>query len=609
MERKILIVLLLFMALAGNARDKEYFALFTDRDLYASGETVFLKVFVPSDEPTGIVTIDLISSVGQAITKIMLEISDHQANGYLYLPDSISSGYYILRTSTRFASVHTIKELYVANRFSGVPEQDELLRPSGELPDPGTKVQSIRINGLDDSYKRRKSVTALLRLPEDLLLQIDGNVHVSISKTNPEYSGKSFILKTKSPPGQIIEKEKIILEGIVQDLKTAQPYKNAVVYLSIPDSVPGLKSSITGPDGRFSFQLNPEYSGRSFSSKTKSPPSQIIEKEGIILEGVVQDMKTSQPFKNAVVYLSIPDSIPGLKYYITGTDGRFYFQLKGCYGKIPIVIQCVDYVSNQLLKISLVDTESLRGGLPLFERKPLPAELRKTISLINDAVTIRKLFNQKEITVQPTPPLKRDLVPFYGTPNSAVYPKLFTDLPDFNEVSRELLPGVKFRTFNRIPSLQVLNNAAHAFFNSPPLVLLDGIPVMDLNVIKGMGSGKIERIDIVTGERFYGDLLLQGVVAIFSAKGNETQVREADDLIKINLDGIEPQATLNIPSDQLSTEPDLRTLLYWEPSVKPKPTIPVDFRTSDLKGSYKLTIRGKTRDGSIFFKEQNFEVN
>ncbi|MCX6239829.1 MAG: hypothetical protein NTY07_20165, partial [Bacteroidia bacterium] len=65
MERKLFILLLLFLAFSAKAQEKENLSLFTDRDLYVSGETLLLKVFTPVAEQSGIVNIDLINRGGK----------------------------------------------------------------------------------------------------------------------------------------------------------------------------------------------------------------------------------------------------------------------------------------------------------------------------------------------------------------------------------------------------------------------------------------------------------------------------------------------------------------------------------------------------------------
>ena len=116
-------------------------------------------------------------------------------------------------------------------------------------------------------------------------------------------------------------------------------------------------------------------------------------------------------------------------------------------------------------------------------------------------------------------------------------------------------------------------------------------------------------MEICLNERFYGDLAFPGVVAIFTSKSNFSRIAESEDLIKFNLDVIQPDAQLNIPSEKQQSEPDLRKILLWKPTLKPEETLRLDFITSDIRGSFKLIVRGTNNDGSVFYKEQIFEIN
>jgi len=536
-ERRIIILLLLFAVFTGKAQEKESLNLFTDRDLYVSGETLLLKVFASADEQSGIVNIDLINRKGKKITGAILEIINHQADGFIYLPDSLSSGFYLLSTSTRTDNVLTSKELYIANRFTGLPESNSDMQPSGIIPLNEISSPDLQIVGIEKQYKPRQKGHATLQLPNELISKLDGDVSVSIA-------------------------------GVTQEFKTQQ-----------------------------------------FLQKAEPGVSQSTVKEGIIIEGVITDLKTAKPFKDAVVYLSIPDSIPGFQYFITEEDGSFIFQLGKYYGKIPVVIQCFAKEKTSLLKITINERNQTKSAMPAFERRTFTTEFKKSVEKATTAITFRKIFKQQEITIQPAPIIKRDAYPYYGIPTKSVDPQLFIDLPNFNEISKELLPGVKFRNYNRIPTLQVFNAAQNYFFNDQPLLLLDGIPIRDLNVIKDMGTKEIDKVEICQNERFYGDLIFPGVVALYTTKGDYTRVPESSDLIKLNLEVIQLHAIFNTPSEQRSSDPDLRQVILWNPSLKPAPKLELDFQTSDLLGSFKLIIRGKTKDGSIFYNEQFFEVN
>lgn len=537
MKRKLVLLLLLFAVFSVNAQEKESLNLFTDRDLYVSGETLLLKVFAAASEQSGIVNVDLINRKGTKITGAILEISNHQADGFVYLPDSLSSGFYLLRTSTRTDNALTSKELYIANRFTGLPASNSDMQSAGVIPLKETFAQNLEITGVEKQYKLRENGHALLQLTNELIYQVDGDVSVSIAGTTQNFTTTQFL--QKSEPG-------------------------------------AAQSNV---------------------------------REGINIEGIVTDLKTGKPFKNAIVYLSIPDSIPGFQYFITPEDGLFNFQIGKYFGKIPVVIQCFAKDKSSSLKITLSDHNNFKNEMPDFERRIFTPEFVKYIEKATSAITFRKIFNQQEITIQPAPVVKRDAYPYYGIPTKTIDPQLFIDLPNFNEISKELLPGVKFRNYNRNPTLQVLNTAQQFYFNEQPLLLLDGIPIRDLNVIKDMGTKDIDKIEICQNERFYGDLIFPGVVAIYTSKADYTRVPESNDLIKLNLEVIQPRATLNTPSEQKLSDPDLRQVLLWKPSLKPAPKMELDFRTSDIKGRFKLIVHGKTRDGSTFYKEQIFEVN
>lgn len=530
-------MLILFTVFTGKALEKKHFALFSDRDTYASGETLFLKVVAPSDEPSGVVKVDLINSAGKIVVEISKKLTNQQADGFIYLPDSLSSGFYLLGTTTKISSELTFKEIYVSNRFTGIPETGLALGPKITNQIVEKEVPEMQIQGLVQGYKARDLARVTLRLPDSFISQISGNLLLSVSQTTPGYNPATFSANL-------------------------QPLKDTV-----------------------------------------------IEKDGVIVEGIVKDLKTGEPFKNGLIFMSIPDSLPRFDFFLTDTDGRFNFNLDNYYGNIPVVVQGFDKNEKRVIKIAVKHPEVMTSGLPDFESRTVTPELRKIAEKNNDAITFSKIFNQKEISIQPVQMPKKESYPFYGLAKSVVYPNLFIDLPDFTEISRELLTGVKFRAYNRIPTLQIFNSSQHTYFNDSPLLLLDGIPVRDLSVIKNLGSKEIKRVEIIQSERHYGNLTFPGVLAIYSAKADYLRPVESDELVRLNVEGIQPEASLNTVLDQKESIPDLRRVLLWEPSIKPEQSINLDFKVSDIQGSYKLLIRGTTRDGSVFYKEQSFEVN
>ena len=567
MYRELLTILMLLVALGGKSQSKEGFTLFTDRDLYTSGESILIKGYAPSDEPSGILNVDLFNRHGNLVSAISLEMLNHQANGFIHLQDTLSSGNYLLRTTTRTSLTQTVKELFISNRFTGMTESNVVLRQTGIVPmienstpvnqiegigkankttlnsqfstlssQLSTLTSQIQFDGVGNTYKPREKGHTKIRIPVDFLAQIDGNVLVDIAPVATEYTASAFFTKS-----------------------------------------------------------NPKYFRETGN-------------EGIIISGTVTDLQTEKPFNNALVYLTIPDSLPLFKYYTTGENGRFYFQLTNIHGKIPVVLQCLDKEKKRLLKITLTPSDDLKNAVPSGDSRTFSPEFKKSMAKNVESLNFRKIFGSQELDIQVAPAKKADTYPFYGIPTRVVRPKQFVDLLNFAEIARELLPQVKFRTYNRIPTLQLFNFQRNNFFNEQPLVLLNGIPVSDLNVIKEMGTREIDRIDICQTERFFGNLCFQGVLAIYSTNCDNSRVMESDDLIKLNLEAIQPNATLANPPETSSKVPDLRQVLLWNPTLKPENTIELDFQTSDIRGNYRLILRGKNLNGQNFYKEQLFEV-
>jgi hypothetical protein len=535
-KRNLLTILFLLVFLLGKAQGKDPLRIFTDKDLYASGEPILLKLFAPSAMPAGIVSVDLISTIGKKVAVAYLDVTQHQTDGFIELPDTLSTGTYLLHASARTEETQVWKELYIVNRFTGLPESNAMSHPEGIVPLDDTNALPAGIEGIEKSYQRRQMVHAIVKLTPEMVGQTDGNLQITIAPETKEFQSETFLTHST------------------------------------------LKSGIE------------------------------IGNDGIVISGTILDKETTQPFKGAIVMLSVPDSIPVFKYCTTGENGRFIFLLKKNYGKKLVVVQCYDPDKKKMLKIALSVNENFKETFPALGSETMTAAFRARMLKITETANYCKIFNQLLLTTLPLQVARTNKYPFYGVPSQVVFPKLFIDLPNFDEISRELLPLVKFRAYNRIPTLQVFNIQRNSFFNDQPLMLLNGIPVRDLNDIKEMGTREIDRIEIIQSERYNGNLRFAGVVAISNVKLDCARIKESDELVKLNLDAIQLPMVLNSAAEHTGKEPDLRQVLLWQPAVKPTQAIELNFRTSDIRGNFKLVIRGKSKEGTIFSCEQIFEV-
>lgn len=537
-KQNIILIFLIILTVIGNAQNKNGFSIFTDRDVYVSGETLLAKIYNPTNNSSRIVYVDLVNPFGTRISGVSFEIKNNEANGFLQLPDSLSTGTYLLRAYSKnnAEKLKIIREIWISNRFEGLEKTNQLKQLSGAQTIQEESTQQINIESIDSMYLTKSSATANIKIDEMLLKEIDGNLLISVAQTDPAFESLS--------------------------------------YMWISDQ---------GKEG-------------------------LTEKKGIILSGTVTDKKTLGPAPDITVYLTIPDSIPGFQYYQTQNDGRFYFHLDNYYGPVQAFVQCFGNTPTQRLKINMDGLFAEPGTLPELSQQPIPEEFKSNTTRNIDAVTFQKVFGQDKLKFQAHPAKVSDSYPYYGKPSNIVDPQLFIDLPNFTEISRELLPGVKFRNYNNEPTLQVINAATREYFTETPLILIDGIPIRNLNVIKDMGTKNIRRVDVCQSERYYGNLRFPGIVAIYTTKADYSRIPDSDQFIRLNLETIQVQATLAEPDRTEPDIPDLRQVFYWNPSVEPQETLSIKFSTSSILGKFRLIVRGRLKNGTMVLAEKQFEV-
>jgi len=538
MKQKILFIFLIFTTISGSAQIKKGIGLYTDRDVYVSGETLLAKIYNVSDNPSRIAYMDLVNQSGTRISGISMEIKSNEANGFLQLPDSLGTGTYLLRAYMKNTAekLKIIREIWISNRFDGLEKTTQIKQLAESQTIQEETTRQINIEGIEQVYATNSNVAANITINGSFLTELSGNLMVSVAQTEPTFSSSSY-----------------------------------------------LWSSDIGKDG-----LN--------------------EKKGIILSGTIIDKTTSNPASGATVYLTIPDSIPGFQYYQTQADGRFYFHIENYYGSVNAFIQCFAGKPTQRLKIKMDELFAVSGNLPVFSQKPIYEEFKSNIARGIDAATFQKVFGQEMLKLKAAPPKVTEAYPYYGIATNIVDPHLFIDLPNFTEISRELLPGVKFRNYNNEPTMQVIYAATREYFTDMPLVLIDGIPIRNLNVIKDMGTKDIKRIEISQNERYYGNLRFPGIVAIYTTKADYSMIPESDQLIQLKLETIQIQAELAEPNRTEPDVPDLRQVFYWNPSAEPKENLSVKFNTSSILGKFKMVVRGRLKDGTMIWTEKQFEV-
>ena len=183
------------------------------------------------------------------------------------------------------------------------------------------------------------------------------------------------------------------------------------------------------------------------------------------------------------------------------------------------------------------------------------------------------------------------------------------------EVFFELLPGIIIRPVKSGYEMRITNPLTGVFYAEPPLVMIDGIIINDLNVLADLDPELVEKIEVVKTPYLTGNLILHGIVNVITKTGDFSAVSMPEYAVMLPYKVVEEVPTFMAP-DYSSPEtvmnriPDLRNTLYWNPLVKTNAAgeAVLDFLTSDLPGKYLIVVNGISGSGEKVYVRKSFIV-
>ncbi|HPV87938.1 MAG TPA: hypothetical protein PKU85_01825, partial [Bacteroidales bacterium] len=200
--------------------------------------------------------------------------------------------------------------------------------------------------------------------------------------------------------------------------------------------------------------------------------------------------------------------------------------------------------------------------------------------------------------------------------NSGIVYKLdeYTRFPTMGEVMVEFIREARFRTVNGSRMLQVRlrNESGVAYYvddHTPPLVLLDGIPVENHEKIYSYDPTMVKEIIIYPDRYAFGPIYYNGIIFLKTYRGNFPDL-ELEATMRIQeFQGVQNPRSFGIVPQE-SRLPDLRHTLYWEPRVdlKNNETVTLRAKTSEYTGTFVVVAEGMSLKGKPFRTTTEFNV-
>lgn len=326
----------------------------------------------------------------------------------------------------------------------------------------------------------------------------------------------------------------------------------------------------------------------------------LAEKNGILITGRVVQKETEDPVQNTPVLFSIADTFPYFDYCVSDEQGRFYFYVRNAVGKGNIILQEVSDMAGEN-KIELLENYVETQKIPTSHQVLTLQHNTFASDLVKAAYFDRIFKGYQSLPVDSFSIEQEFKHPFYGSPTYTFYPQLFIDLPNFREISREILHGVQYREKKDEVSIRLFNNGNKTIFNGEPLKLLDGIPIFDPSLFSKLKTQDIDKIDAVYFKRYFGDLSFEGVLAVYTKNPSLGWVESEPDLNVLKYTFVQPNLISKGQrcASKNKNLPDFRTVFFRENWNVIFTKRNFSFERSDIKGDMLIEVVVVCKDERI----------
>lgn len=333
------------------------------------------------------------------------------------------------------------------------------------------------------------------------------------------------------------------------------------------------------------------------------------ELNGHIITGKAVSDITGKPLENIETYISVPGLNTNFKTYISDTAGKLKFDFKYMRGSSEIIVQ-TNPTADSISRIELNNpfAEQFSGNTT----PPFYLSSAKQNALLDQSINVQ-VQNQYAGTQ-----LKRflpatDTASVFEKPDAVYMMDDYTRFSTIEEVLREYVNLMDVQKIKGKFQIQLWNNffaprpdmANLQFFQSSPLILVDGVPVFDIDRLMSYDPLKMRKLEVYNRRYFLGNSFFSGILNWTSYKGDLANFELDPRALVVDYEGLQLQREFYSPVyDTLNQEssshtPDFRTLLYWSHEI------PADkngerhirFYTSDKKGRYISVIQGLSPQG------------
>ncbi|RZA03455.1 MAG: hypothetical protein EOP47_02850 [Sphingobacteriaceae bacterium] len=331
--------------------------------------------------------------------------------------------------------------------------------------------------------------------------------------------------------------------------------------------------------------------------------------DGHIITGKITDPVSNAGVKNRLVNLGVPGRRVQLYYSQSDADGNFTMSTKNFVGPNEIVVQ-PRLEQDTLLKTQIFSPFSEQYTTTKVAELNLHKSLYNSLATHSLGMQLQNMYSGNKLKQQYAPLM--DTTSFYNGSHKEYLLDNYTRFTTMEEVLREYIHEVWVSRPDRF-KFKMINN--DYLIDNQPLLIFDGVPIYNPNVVVAADPLKVKQIDVVAHEFYKGNTTEYGIISFTTYKGDFGGIEINPKALVMDYEGLQLKRDFFSPiyetQQQIASHmPDFRTVLYWSPNTYTDNTgkTIVRFYTSDQTGKYIGVIQGISASGKAGLQTFSFEV-
>ena len=211
--------------------------LFTDRDYCISGDTLWIKIYVPKElqQYGNIVRLQLESQTGNLIASRAVKCNNTHAEGFIAVPDSLQTGLYFVHAFFNAQRNNGLlkcmgKSVYVYNRFEEEIDRLAVVENKAAVVTPESADSQIDINLEDQNYRRRDEVKGVINIGDDEFVYMVASAQIIEPFSHKNSGFINFGMKDRNPGiPEFVEKDGLLISGRLSNRATGDAASELVL--------------------------------------------------------------------------------------------------------------------------------------------------------------------------------------------------------------------------------------------------------------------------------------------------------------------------------------------------------------------------------------------